>query len=391
MHFKGRLKLPGDRGVGILVDLRLDDIFLEVTSGTEQLGRWRMDEVAIERLVSNEFSLELNGEPLLFVADDALSFAYEGVAAIEDVSARLTKKRRGVGRRRRTDGSAAAPVSIPQISDTPRGAAETTVEPPNSVGSPAPVETVPAMEPVVVPEPPVAPPPVVLPDPVASPEPAVASHHWLRPEPETSFVESTIEAGTESGSEGGAEFGGAAVPTPAGAAPDRPDLVTVSDDAGSFAAEVAVIDLTEVATEVDMGAAGRAEPPMSMDTDEGGPLAVVLPLHAETLEAPVAPPPGAPPVAPSSEAERIVVSPPAHAEEALPEESRPEVARPGEAVERPSGGLHSLFGRRREKKAEPDHEHVFEESRTIGGITRRVCSTCGHVSFLGEDVYEGWR
>lgn len=143
-----------------------------------------------------------------------------------------------------------------------------------------------------------------------------------------------------------------------------------------------------------MGAEGLAEAPMTID--EEGPLAVVLPLHAETSEAPVAPPPAvsppaAPPVVPPPDAERVAVSPPAPAEEATPAESRLEDARRGEAAERPSGGLHSRFGRRRDKKAEPDHQHVFEESRTIGGITRRVCSTCGYVSFLGEDVYEGWK
>ena len=46
--------------------------------------------------------------------------------------------------------------------------------------------------------------------------------------------------------------------------------------------------------------------------------------------------------------------------------------------------------RRRRKPTEPAHEHVYEEKSAVGGIIRRVCTQCGHVSFGSEDVYEDW-
>lgn len=49
----------------------------------------------------------------------------------------------------------------------------------------------------------------------------------------------------------------------------------------------------------------------------------------------------------------------------------------------------SLFGRGRDKKA-PAHDHAYGDPKTIGGLTRQVCDICGHVTFSGEDVYQGW-
>ncbi|MEX0757612.1 MAG: hypothetical protein WD204_06650 [Acidimicrobiia bacterium] len=49
--------------------------------------------------------------------------------------------------------------------------------------------------------------------------------------------------------------------------------------------------------------------------------------------------------------------------------------------------LRSLFQR---GKRAPAHDHVYGDPKTIGGLTRQVCDICGHVSFRGEDVYEGW-
>lgn len=94
MQFKGRLKAPGDAGRGVAVDLRIDDIYLFFTSAGEELGRFRVDDLEVERRTGNEFLLTIDEEEMLFLADDPLGFAYEGLGLIESVAARLKKKRR---------------------------------------------------------------------------------------------------------------------------------------------------------------------------------------------------------------------------------------------------------------------------------------------------------
>ena len=144
MQFRGQLKLPGQSTSGVSVDLRVDDIFLELHSNGEMLGRWRLDDVSVERVVSNEFNLIFDDERLLFLADDALAFAYEGLTTIEQVSAKLRKKRRrsrgagdsmrGLLRRLGADRSdgAQAPTAPPQES------AEEPGEEPALTGPPPP-------------------------------------------------------------------------------------------------------------------------------------------------------------------------------------------------------------------------------------------------------------
>jgi hypothetical protein len=93
VDFRGHLRLPEDAGTGIPVLLRLDDIFVVISSGDDELGAWRADDVVIERIFSNQFAIELDGESMVFIAQDALGFAYEGISAIEDLQERLTKRR----------------------------------------------------------------------------------------------------------------------------------------------------------------------------------------------------------------------------------------------------------------------------------------------------------
>jgi hypothetical protein len=40
---------------------------------------------------------------------------------------------------------------------------------------------------------------------------------------------------------------------------------------------------------------------------------------------------------------------------------------------------------RRPPKADQEHVHTFEESRSAGGLTRRVCVECNHVSITSDD------
>ncbi len=95
MEFKGRLKVAGDGAEGIPVVLRLDDIYLELWAEGEELGIWRLDTVEVARLAGNEFLLDLDGEPMVFVAADPLGFAYEGLSYVEEISSKFKKKKRG--------------------------------------------------------------------------------------------------------------------------------------------------------------------------------------------------------------------------------------------------------------------------------------------------------
>lgn len=87
MRFKGQLLLPDEPGPGLRVDLELADQRLAVMSDRERLGAWPLDTVEVRRVGSDTFAMTLAGEPLHFVADDTVSFAYSGIPAIEKVGA----------------------------------------------------------------------------------------------------------------------------------------------------------------------------------------------------------------------------------------------------------------------------------------------------------------
>jgi hypothetical protein len=55
-------------------------------------------------------------------------------------------------------------------------------------------------------------------------------------------------------------------------------------------------------------------------------------------------------------------------------------------------GRHASSGKgRASRRRKPDdHNHEYDIARTVGGLTRRICVHCGHVSFDSEDVYQGW-
>ncbi len=166
MEFRGRLKAPGDPGEGIAVELRLTDVFLELSSEATDLGRWRLDDVAIERVAGDHFDLTLDDETVVFVAGDALSFAYEGVGYADEIRAKLKKRRRR--KKRGSSGSLIARLqagpdggSLPPEPSLPESATEEApapapaapTEPQPAPLPPAPVPPAPSIEdgiPVVV-------------------------------------------------------------------------------------------------------------------------------------------------------------------------------------------------------------------------------------------------
>ncbi len=88
MRFKGQLLLPGEAGPGLKVNLDVAEHHLAVESDGGGLGAWPLEVVDVERLHGELFGLTVAGEALRFVADDTIAFAYSGVPAIEQVSAR---------------------------------------------------------------------------------------------------------------------------------------------------------------------------------------------------------------------------------------------------------------------------------------------------------------
>lgn len=327
MEFSGKLKLPQDAGDGIPVALLLEDIFLELDAEGETLGRWRVDDVGVERLYSNKFRLDLAGEEMVFVADDALGFAYDGLTSIEELSGRLQKKRRWklFGRSRKPE-----PPKLPTLDDTP-----TPEAPPERSFSSWDERPEPAPDDV----------------PVSEAEAFV-------PEVETVDLRSGDPLGVEETQE------------PIPEEPAVPDPVEPVEPAGFEP------DPTPVREEADDPGSGPV--PEEVDGAGSGPV----PEEAETQ----------PEEEPASDGPWWRAPTP---DEPAEEEKPASVERKQAPikVERASANGHSrwtdIFKFRSREKV-PEHEHDYQQSRTVGGITRRVCAVCGHVSFAGEDVYEGW-
>lgn len=88
MQFKGQLLLPDEPGPGLRVHLDVAEHHLAVESDGGGLGAWPLEVVDVERLQGDIFALTVAGEPLQFVADDTIGFAYSGVPVIEKFASR---------------------------------------------------------------------------------------------------------------------------------------------------------------------------------------------------------------------------------------------------------------------------------------------------------------
>jgi hypothetical protein len=433
VDFRGHLRLPEDAGTGIRVRLRLDDIFVVISSGGDELGAWRADDVAIERIFSNQFSIVLDGESMVFIAQDPLGFAYEGVTAIEDLQERLGKKRK-FRRSKKKDKAVdagvpadaspdlepaddATPTEEPVLSGEP-SAIWSPPQPGTSAAPPAASTALPEDEPVVAESVPFWSKQEAAP----SEEVRVTYPRATRPVPPAvpTFVPPVAdETDQETSAPAPAE------PTTAPAASAAPAVTEPAPPTDVSAAMPTDFEIEEVAPAAT-GAIWRDE--TSLDVSE--PELELEPEPAAALESEAEPEmeiddymlPAAgrvetfdhrhpEPAAPTPEPELVVDEPvseaPAPVEAPVPEtvESEPEVEVPPteEAVHSNGHGpiekvedvaskrerRHSLFGRSRDKKV-PPHDHRYGEPKTIGGLTRQVCDVCGHVTFSGEDVYQGW-
>lgn len=130
MQFKGQLLLPDEPGPGLRVHLDVAEHHLAVESDGGGLGAWPLETVDVERLQGDIFALTVAGEPLQFVADDTIGFAYSGVPVIEKFSSRRPRTRstlRSVFDRiwnGPDDPAPPAPVEEPETEEVPDVAEE---------------------------------------------------------------------------------------------------------------------------------------------------------------------------------------------------------------------------------------------------------------------------
>ena len=476
MLFKGRLRLPSDPGEGIPIDLVLEDVFLSLDSGGEDFGEWRLDTVEIKRLFSNQFSMLLDGEEMVFIADDALGFAYDGLSKVEDVQSRLTKRRVFKGRKTPKKKTVAGRTDATEADESP-ATPEPAAEPEARPDAPMP-EVVPffpesgpsfadsVAETAIVDESiaPVSPRPIEIADTPPPIEPPPAPSPSPTPVPNVEEPAASIEAPTTpeppTVSEPPAEPESAAMPPTAGIteplADDDDELViedvsaygyvpvasaltneSVRSDSSQLAEDVAAADAgDEIEIEEATPAAGAvlrevhplgesaaaAEPPPpsvpapteirqmgepaepegmpAAETSTSAPPEPTMPEPGESAE-PVpepSPVPLPPDEAPSfaqwssngqAASDSESVSEPAQPVDGSKDRSAPQTQKPGRHARSSGKSKSSLFGRKKSREPEA-HEHRYESSKTVGGITRRVCAVCGHVSFAGEDVYQNW-
>lgn len=450
MLFKGRLRLPNDPGEGIPIDLVLEDVFLSLDSEGEDFGEWRLDTVEIKRLFSNQFAMQLDGEEMVFIANDALGFAYDGLSALEDVKSRLSKRRIFKGRKPKKKERAGRSESVVEESEAEEAETpEVTPEVPMPEVVPFFPESSPTFadsvaEKAIVDDSiaPVAPklieiaetePPAAAPTQPASPpveraveEPAVpveaASAVESPAGPADELPDSSEDDDDELVIEDVSPYGYVPVTSASVGRPPAAVEPEPSDDEADIEIEEAAPATGAVPREVHP--LGDSEPAPNREVHPlGGPDAPDQSVESqpEPELAPEAPAARTEPVeapdteaAPAAAEQRPVPSPPdgdssffaqwssnGHAAPEPDPEPAP-AADPGEGSQdgqqTQKSGRHargssrsrsSLFGRK--KSREPaEHEHRYESSKTVGGITRRVCAICGHVSFAGEDVYQDW-
>ncbi len=447
MQFRGRLRLPDDTQSGIPVELKLDDIYVVITSGEEVLGEWRMDDIGIQRLFSNQFLLDLSGEEMVFIADDPLGFAYEGVGHIDETSQRLSKRRRfkkkkarpepGVAevvdadraeaarvkeRRRSTFEPApmpatevepagltaepAATVSAPSAVEIPAEPAATVSapsaveipaeplrpEPPEPASERAPVfeqmfETPAAEVPAVEQESP-APPPAPAAQGTAPPlDPAAADDYEIE-EVAPIATAAFLEPGTSPNGQ----------PPPTAESVPEPALVPVLDESPpeAFEEELVIEEVHGFSTSATFESAVTPRPTL--------PVVEAAQVGPESIEEPVGEEAEAQPAGGAALAEPDELFPARPGEERRPEPAAarlqpqpepeplaPPAPVPVEPTDEAAGhGTRRERRLRRRREEETVHEHRYQEKAAVGGIIRRVCAECGHVSFGSRDIYEPW-
>ncbi|MGI8518919.1 MAG: hypothetical protein ACR2ME_11390 [Acidimicrobiia bacterium] len=394
LQFKGSLRSPGDRGPGIRVSLEVDSYHLQIHRGSELMGRWYLADVEAVRDVAERFTLFLGEDEMQFLADDALVFAYEGLTQMQQAWVNAQKRKRRHRRAaeesaRRKDEAPEEPLPTPEPSTRPVkpptselakklaaiAAAEDAAEVAQNGGFGLPSEesvggngralrrryealgiaareaqeVVIPVEPdpeVAVPVEPVAPVEPTAPIEVVAPVEVVEPVAVVEPEiapPEPALASEPVEVVEP-----------VAVVEPEIASPE-PALAPVQP--------VAVVEPDVVVEPVAVVEAEIASPEPALAPVE--PVAVVEP--DVVVEPPV----------PVKVAVSVVADSAVQAQKPL------ELRNYGHHPLESSTGL--LGKLRRAPKIAESHEHVYQESRSVFGLMRRVCVECSYVSISTYD------
>jgi hypothetical protein len=368
---------------------------------------------------------------MVFIADDPLGFAYEGVGHIDETSQRLSKRRRfkkkkarpepGVAEVIDADRAEAArvkerrrstfePAPMPATDVEPAGltaepaatvsappAVEIPVEslrpqPPEPAFERAPVfeqmfETPAAEVPAVEQESP-APPPAPAAQETAPPlEPAAADDYEIE-EVAPIATAAFLEPGTSPNGQ----------PPPTAESVREPAPVPVVDESPPefFEDELVIEEVHGFSTSATFESAVTPRPTL--------PVVETAEVGSESIEEPAGEEAEAQPAGEAALAEPDELFPARPGEERRPEpaaarlQPQPEPEPPAPPAPVPVEPTDEAAGHgtrrerrlRRRREEETVHEHRYQEKAAVGGIIRRVCAECGHVSFGSRDIYEPW-
>lgn len=331
MRFPGTLHLPNDHGSGITVVLEISNAVVSVQTEDEQLGSWPIDEFEADRATESFFSLILGGEALEFRPADRLRFAYEGLVYIEEEQERLGKRFRGAAKRRNARKQAAAANQQQLLESTAATEArEREATPPIAPSGPAVAET---------------------------------SSTTPRPPPEARVVDMSPEAP-------------AATPTePANPAEPATDAWTNQSDQDDTGKD----PFAQMPDKPERGAEPRRASSTPSEPDR------LTPTNKDA--------------APRSAQEDDVLSPAseplAESEHAVRTDNPTTQAGRDEAIS-DADSLTVDLGQTSEQKAAPkkaskrfrrqkvEHVHTYRTAAAGGGMVRRVCDECHHVSIGSE-------
>lgn len=366
MRFTGRIRLGDVQDADLDVTVEVSNTHVRLVSGDESLGSWCLADVVANRLLANEFELELGDEVLTFLADDQVNFAYGAVQKMAEGWARyhamnLVRRKRAVASARRD--------SEPNRLETVRQAfvsARDELRQPFT--APEPEEETSWVEPVAA---------AAEPEPVVAEEPAAAPtgvpRFWEKVEQATAAEETVTEEETPSEEE-----------TPGQQETTEPVPVR------NFAGRLPRLDALPRRPQSEVPAAKVGIEEVKAKPLEPAPVeGVEEPERYEPEPEPVIEPPVEEPAEEEFEEEEqfeetatTEVEPEPVEETNGHREPRRHAAvgsyRDGHHPSETSGlraSLKSLLSR-----SNDPHEHSFVEGTTAVGITRKVCLECGHVS-----------
>lgn len=101
MGYHGHLRIGEQADSGLAVRVDITDTSVILSDNSETLGQWDADAVTIERLSGDLFRLDLGDETFHFTAADRLTFGYEALDRLAAARAKLDRGIRGRLRKRR--------------------------------------------------------------------------------------------------------------------------------------------------------------------------------------------------------------------------------------------------------------------------------------------------